>query len=221
MNDEHRVADHATADELLPWYVNGTLDSGERDAVRRHLADCAACRDSVALLSTLDSALDRTAATPILPRPQPERLLARIDEADRRPGILRGLPPRAAWLAMAASVAAAALAGTWLWLQPDPGAGPPVLFETVTSESTASAMDYVLELEFDPRAGADERERLLRDIGATDVRENEDGGYRLTVSMPVASLDELEEFRRSLASSPHVEAVNIVALQLPMRSREK
>jgi putative zinc finger protein len=30
--------------ELLPWYLNGTLDEGERGAVREHLKDCESCR---------------------------------------------------------------------------------------------------------------------------------------------------------------------------------
>jgi hypothetical protein len=30
--------------ELLPWLLNGTLETGERDEVRRHLATCERCR---------------------------------------------------------------------------------------------------------------------------------------------------------------------------------
>lgn len=30
--------------EFLPWLLNGTLEAGERDEVRRHLADCERCR---------------------------------------------------------------------------------------------------------------------------------------------------------------------------------
>lgn len=33
-----------TAIELLPWFLNGTLDPHEREAVRRHLQECEACR---------------------------------------------------------------------------------------------------------------------------------------------------------------------------------
>jgi hypothetical protein len=32
------------ANELLPWYLNGTLDERERREVRGHLADCEGCR---------------------------------------------------------------------------------------------------------------------------------------------------------------------------------
>lgn len=33
--------------ELLPWLLNGTLEAGERDEVRRHLASCERCRQAL------------------------------------------------------------------------------------------------------------------------------------------------------------------------------
>lgn len=35
------------ATELLPWYLNGTLDESERRAVREHLAGCEGCRQAL------------------------------------------------------------------------------------------------------------------------------------------------------------------------------
>lgn len=34
--------------ELLPWLLNGTLEAGERDEVRQHLATCDPCREALA-----------------------------------------------------------------------------------------------------------------------------------------------------------------------------
>jgi hypothetical protein len=34
--------------EILPWYLNGTLDAGEREEVRNHLATCERCRQALA-----------------------------------------------------------------------------------------------------------------------------------------------------------------------------
>jgi len=34
--------------ELLPWLLNGTLEAGERDEVRRHLETCSRCREALA-----------------------------------------------------------------------------------------------------------------------------------------------------------------------------
>lgn len=45
------VTDHP--DELLPWYVNGTLATDEQDAVASHLEHCGRCRDEVAFLQKL------------------------------------------------------------------------------------------------------------------------------------------------------------------------
>jgi len=35
---------HVAVQALLPWYLSETLSGGEREHVRAHLADCAACR---------------------------------------------------------------------------------------------------------------------------------------------------------------------------------
>ena len=40
-------------DELLPWYVNGTLATEERNAVESHIEHCSRCRDEVAFLQKL------------------------------------------------------------------------------------------------------------------------------------------------------------------------
>lgn len=34
--------------ELLPWLLNGTLEAGEREAVRGHLVSCSRCREALA-----------------------------------------------------------------------------------------------------------------------------------------------------------------------------
>src|SRR5579864_6170862 len=34
--------------ELLPWLLNGTLETGEREEVLAHLRSCASCREALA-----------------------------------------------------------------------------------------------------------------------------------------------------------------------------
>jgi anti-sigma factor RsiW len=44
---------HRSADAVLPWYVNGTLEEGARAEVEQHLRDCARCRREVEFLRDL------------------------------------------------------------------------------------------------------------------------------------------------------------------------
>ncbi|HEX5758721.1 MAG TPA: zf-HC2 domain-containing protein, partial [Thermoanaerobaculia bacterium] len=48
---------HEQLERLLPWYVNGTLEAGERAALEAHLAACARCRGEVAREEGLAAAL--------------------------------------------------------------------------------------------------------------------------------------------------------------------
>ena len=43
-----RGSPHEQAQQLLPWYVNGTLEAGEMAMVEAHLTDCADCRADLA-----------------------------------------------------------------------------------------------------------------------------------------------------------------------------
>lgn len=47
--DRDKTMSHRRAWELLPWYVNGSLDGGELEALEAHLGDCEACRHELAL----------------------------------------------------------------------------------------------------------------------------------------------------------------------------
>jgi anti-sigma factor RsiW len=43
-----RGSPHDQVQQLLPWYVNGTLEAGEIATVEAHLAECAECRADLA-----------------------------------------------------------------------------------------------------------------------------------------------------------------------------
>ena len=87
-----------TANELLSWYLNGTLQPGERATVETHLIGCAVCRRELAELSELAEAMSLHSESPAAPRPQAAR-----------PG-LASFPAALGWAAAASVILIAALA---------------------------------------------------------------------------------------------------------------
>ncbi|HEX7980472.1 MAG TPA: zf-HC2 domain-containing protein [Gemmatimonadaceae bacterium] len=87
--------------DLLPDYLHDRLDSSARISVERHLAECAACRDELALLRDLRGTLQRT---------------PHIDVASVAAAIPAYQPPvRKSWAngwRAAAAIAAIAIGGT-------------------------------------------------------------------------------------------------------------
>jgi len=74
--------------QLLPWFLTGTLDRSEERAFRNHLAECAECRDEMAMLEKVRDGADRHGAAYLSEHPPAERLVAlvrdELEDADRR-----------------------------------------------------------------------------------------------------------------------------------------
>ena len=111
--------------DLLSSYLDHDLPRGETDAVERHLAGCAECRDTIAALEVV-----KTRAAALVDPPAPTDLWAGIasrigpagsTSANRRRAAagVRMLPERVQrwtmpqWLAAAAAFAVVALAVSW------------------------------------------------------------------------------------------------------------
>lgn len=71
-------------DELLPWYANGTLGEAEHAQVAAHVADCAHCRDELALLTVLRAEV-RTAGAATAPGEFGLKRLLREVDAGQEP----------------------------------------------------------------------------------------------------------------------------------------
>lgn len=71
---------HEEAWELLPWYVNGTLEDPERKAVADHISMCATCEGELARCRAIASVVRSSKMTAWTPSPERvARMMARID----------------------------------------------------------------------------------------------------------------------------------------------
>jgi hypothetical protein len=129
---------HSQTQQLLPWYVTSTLDQAETALVERHLADCAECREDLALERGLAS---RMKALPGDADQGWAALKSRI-ETDRLVAQAPALPPRrnrAGWsLARAAGFAIAASVATFLVMR------PPSLYRTLAALPGAATGNVVV-----------------------------------------------------------------------------
>ncbi|HED04405.1 MAG TPA: hypothetical protein ENI60_06530 [Candidatus Fraserbacteria bacterium] len=94
---------HRQLQELLPWYLNGTLEPDEREKTRAHLEYCAVCRRELAELEGLQQALV------VAPDEAPQLDESLLDETLRRVGAQsQATDPKPA----------ARLRRGWGWLKP-------------------------------------------------------------------------------------------------------
>jgi len=85
---------HREAAELLPWFLNGTLDGLERSRVEGHLAECIACRQEAEDLRHLRAVAQPEDPEAVVTRAL-SRLQVRIEQLESGPLAARLL--RAIW----------------------------------------------------------------------------------------------------------------------------
>ena len=155
--------EHQSVQRLLPWYVNGTLDSNETLRVQTHLAGCPRCQGDVKWQGRLRASAAGAATSVDVDRDwvsMRRRLSPTPAEAPRTPR-LGWRWPVTRWLQLAVGVEGAlvlALAVAWLGAPRDEpfralGAGP--------SAATANAL-----IVFRPDATEAEIRQALRASGA-------------------------------------------------------
>lgn len=165
---------HEDCQELLPWYLNQTLDASERLAVEAHLEDCAPCRDEVVFLESLQSSARVVNQPPIHDRF--DEVLARI--ASYKIVAFRA-SPRVRWLLVGQAAAIFTLLAMLLW----PAANsPPGSYRTSSDDlgSAKPADAIVLRVVFAERATEVDMRGLLESIDAQIVAgPNTAGAYTL------------------------------------------
>jgi len=207
---------HDDAELLMPWYANNSLGNEERRLVGNHLETCAECRASLELLLQMRTAVNDPRAIPLVPEPNPDGLLDRIDGADRRAASARQY---GRWL-VAAGIAVVAVVAALL-LTRAPITVPDPAFSTVTSQSTAGEFGFVLDLTLAAEVSEEQRADLLRDIGARVLSEADSALVRVVIPMNASSMTELEAFRSALTDRPEISAADVVAIQLPVQKTER
>ena len=81
-SDEADANQHQKVWEILPWYINGTLDSHEHEFVARHILSCQSCAEEVARCQSTATAVRSAKEGAWSPSPEHlARLMERIDRA--------------------------------------------------------------------------------------------------------------------------------------------
>lgn len=91
-------SEHEEVWELLPWFVNGSLEESERQRVEDHLRHCLPCHSELDRQRELASLVQAPEELPLSPRRGLARLEERLAPARRRRA---GRAARWAWLALA------------------------------------------------------------------------------------------------------------------------
>ena len=106
-------AEHHEVSALLPWYVNETLEEGDRQRVEVHAGNCLTCREDLAAQQRICEAIEAQPALNYMPVASLKRLQARLDTlaAPAATTPQEQPPNRMPWRGwMAASIAAMAVA---------------------------------------------------------------------------------------------------------------
>jgi hypothetical protein len=80
-SDQSDGNQHQKVWEILPWYVNGTLESHEHELVARHILKCQSCADEVARCQSIATAV--RSAEEAARTPSPEHLAHLMERIDR------------------------------------------------------------------------------------------------------------------------------------------
>ena len=203
------LSEHGNVDELLPWYVNKTLDEREHARVERHLETCTACQENVRLWSQVQNTVRNDSPVPFVPEPNVDAML-NVVEADGRRCSASG---EKKLLLVAASIMLAVAVAFTVGNRLTPET--PAQFETVMSESTDNSVQYIIEIRFDENASPEQRRQILDAFGNVSFDAPLDADV-LTLHLGAESLPELQERVDDVRALPYVNDAKIVAVHLPV-----
>lgn len=191
---------HRDAFELLPWYVNDTLDAEERRLVHAHLGSCLVCRRELAFLEQLGREVAEAPPVDLSAQRAYASVLARI-EASEGPFVRRlRHRVRSAWTALREShpairgallvqTAVIVLGATLVLNAMLPDKSP--TFETLTSPEAPVADGLArVRVVFAPHATMSDVQEILEAAGAHLVDGPSEKGV-VTIAVPAAASEAL------------------------------
>jgi len=214
VTDEH-YKESVELCELLPWYVNRTLDDEQLRAVEQHLQHCKVCAEDLPVLRAVRESMHNEPVAVLLPKPDAEQFLADAGGREQRPRLRRTV-----WISFAAAASVAVMALTMTWFLTHDSEDPPTLYETATNAGGGTAFDYVLHIAFDADSDPQAHDEVLNALAPLSVGGPDSfGNYRVVIRLPARSVDELQNFTRDIESNSSVSSAAIVAVELPVESR--
>jgi hypothetical protein len=142
--------------ELLPWYVNGTLEGDEREQVRRELRSSLTCRLEYERLCRMRDLMQQDDAEHAAADRGFERLMTRIRRDQSAP---------ARWQPLAAAAALGALAFSIAWWGSQDPATAPATYTTLTTSERDAAEAPLLRVVFASGVPEETRRVIVAELG--------------------------------------------------------
>ena len=177
--------DHEKAWEILPWYVNGTLEGHEQEFVARHILRCQSCADEVVRCESIATAVRSSEEAKRTPSPEHfARLMERIDRGNAAAAperwrirvrewiekirfAFQETPSLFRWALVAETAVIGLLVATITW---QASIAPSLLYQTLSDRGSAPEPARVhLQVVFADDITEREIRKLLSSIGATIV----------------------------------------------------
>lgn len=224
---------HQETWELLPWYINNTLEFSLREQVDQHLEECHACRKELEEQKQLAQAVHQADQLNLSPQQSFAKLMQRIDVSEQTTttatspsfsllnylstlwGHLQHTPSMARWLLAAQTLAIVLLLGH-VMLVSDPLVDNAANYVTLSNDKPSAMARGHLRVVFSDNSSEQDIRKLLTGVNARIVDgPSTSGVYTLAVSQShAASREELVALSKQLRSHHTVQfAEPVFALQ--------
>jgi anti-sigma factor RsiW len=213
---------HEQLEAMLPWYVNDSLEPGERAAFRAHLQDCPSCQHEVGVQVMIRDRMRRERRVLPAPMASLDGMMKRIEAYEtsrsRRWQLwlakrIKGRALERALIAQAAAILLLAFVVAWLAIRPE----PPAEYRTLGA-SPQWQLPGRAYIQLVPRESATVAEvrMLLQNAGGRIVHgPSASGAYIVEFDIAEAAVDRgSEEVIAWLSAQP------AVALARPMNTPE-